>query len=126
MSIDTNVQKEKLETELAEVTETLKGLGIHNPEVQKDWIATPGEEMDAEADPNVAADRVEEWNERRAEIAVMERRYNNIRRALKKIEDGTYGICEVSGEPIEEDRLLAFPAARTMAKHADEEGTLES
>jgi len=32
--------------------------------------------------------------------------------ALKRIEDGTYGVCEVSGEEIPEARLEAIPFAR--------------
>ena len=38
--------------------------------------------------------------------------------ALKRIEDGTYGTCEVDGTPIEFDRLQALPWARTHLKHA--------
>jgi len=34
-----------------------------------------------------------------------------IEKALKKIEDGSYGICEVCGEPINEKRLIARPEA---------------
>jgi len=26
---------------------------------------------------------------------------------------GTYGVCEITGEPINVDRLKAYPAART-------------
>jgi RNA polymerase-binding transcription factor DksA len=32
--------------------------------------------------------------------------------ALQRIERGTYGICETTGEPIEETRLQAIPWAR--------------
>jgi RNA polymerase-binding transcription factor DksA len=32
--------------------------------------------------------------------------------ALRRIEHGTYGLCEISGEPIEETRLQAIPWAR--------------
>jgi RNA polymerase-binding transcription factor DksA len=32
--------------------------------------------------------------------------------ALTKFEDGRYGICEVSGEPIPHERLEAIPWAR--------------
>ncbi len=32
--------------------------------------------------------------------------------ALKRIQDGTYGVCEMSGEPIPEARLEAIPFAR--------------
>lgn len=38
--------------------------------------------------------------------------------ALKRIEDGKYGICEVDGTPIEFERLQALPWARTHVKHA--------
>ena len=37
--------------------------------------------------------------------------------ALERIEKGTYGICEVGNEEIEEDRLNANPAARTCKAH---------
>jgi len=32
--------------------------------------------------------------------------------ALRKIEDGTYGVCEVCGRPIAKERLEAIPWAR--------------
>ncbi len=32
--------------------------------------------------------------------------------AIKRIHDGTYGICEVTGKPIAKDRLLAVPFTR--------------
>ena len=35
-----------------------------------------------------------------------------IQHALKRIEDGTYGICEVSGQKIPEPRLEAMPFTR--------------
>ncbi len=38
--------------------------------------------------------------------------------ALQRIEDGTYGTCEVEGTPIEFERLQALPWARTHLKHA--------
>jgi DnaK suppressor protein len=34
-----------------------------------------------------------------------------IERALARIDEGTYGICERCGQPIAEERLLAKPAA---------------
>ena len=35
-----------------------------------------------------------------------------IEEALQRIEDGTYGICEVTGEEINLERLRAIPTAR--------------
>jgi DnaK suppressor protein len=44
--------------------------------------------------------------------------------ALGKIEDGTYGVCEVSGELIAEPRLMAMPTARhTIEVQAKRERT---
>jgi DnaK suppressor protein len=41
----------------------------------------------------------------------LERRLQNVERALQKIEEGTYGICEDTGEPIPRGRLEAVPEA---------------
>nr|WP_245862630.1 TraR/DksA C4-type zinc finger protein [Phycicoccus duodecadis] len=38
--------------------------------------------------------------------------------AASRIADGTYGRCEVCGEPIAAGRLEARPAARTCVAHA--------
>lgn len=38
--------------------------------------------------------------------------------ALRKIDDGTYGICEVCGKQIEAERLEAMPGTRTCIEHA--------
>jgi len=40
-----------------------------------------------------------------------ERRLGEVDRALQKIEDGTYGICEDTGERIPRGRLEAVPEA---------------
>lgn len=40
-----------------------------------------------------------------------------IDRALTKMADGTYGICEVSGEPIPKERLEAIPWARERVEY---------
>jgi DnaK suppressor protein len=41
-----------------------------------------------------------------------------VRDALKRIEDGTFGYCVVDGEPIEEKRLEAVPWTPYCLKHA--------
>ena len=41
-------------------------------------------------------------------------------RALEKIEEGTYGICDRGGHPIEEARLQAIPYASLCMKHQKE------
>jgi DnaK suppressor protein len=44
----------------------------------------------------------------------------DIERALAKIEAGTYGVSEVSGEPIDYERLEAVPWARYTAAEQEE------
>jgi DnaK suppressor protein len=45
----------------------------------------------------------------------VERRLENVERALQKIEEGTYGLSDESGEPIPKGRLEAVPeAVRTV------------
>jgi DnaK suppressor protein len=41
-------------------------------------------------------------------------RLEEVEEALKRIKVGTYGISEVSGEPIPVERLRAMPTARTL------------
>jgi len=124
MALDTAKYKTQLEAELSELTTELETIGIRNPENPSDWIERSNDLEAASADPNDVADRTEEYDERRATVAVLETRYNNLNRALKKIEMGTYGICEVSGEEIESARLEANPAARTCEAHMDGETNL--
>ena len=44
---------------------------------------------------------------------------SKVRRALKRMEGGTYGTCEVSGKPIPVARLDALPYATTLVEFAD-------
>ena len=41
----------------------------------------------------------------------MEKRLESVERALQKVEEGTYGICDDTGEPIPRGRLEAVPEA---------------
>jgi RNA polymerase-binding transcription factor DksA len=42
-----------------------------------------------------------------------------VENALSRIENGTYGECEVCGEQIEEQRLEALPYATLCMEHAE-------
>lgn len=43
-------------------------------------------------------------------------RLNRVDRALEKIEEGTYGLSDISGEPISRERLQALPEALVTLK----------
>lgn len=102
-------EKARLEAELATV-------GRKNPSNPNDWEAVP-EETGLEADPNDRADQMEEFGNNNAILVDLEARYNDVLAALARLEEGTYGVCEVSGEEIEAERLEADPAARTCKAH---------
>ena len=46
---------------------------------------------------------------------------NDIDVALRRIEEGTYGVCEIYGTPIPKKRLLAMPYTRLSKKAQEEE-----
>lgn len=115
--MDIEYFKEKLEEELALVEKELEEVGRKNPDNKADWEAEPaGFDID-NADESEMADKMEEYEENTAVLKDLEERYNDIKNALKKIENGKYGICEVCGEQIEEERLIANQAAKTCKKH---------
>lgn len=122
--IDTAVFNEKLNTELSLVTKELESLGVQNPLEKSDWIPLAADTDTNEADDNVLADKYEDLATREGIVADLETRFNNIKRALAKIEAGTYGTCEISGEAIETERLEANPAARTCIEHRERESEL--
>lgn len=114
--------KAHLESELAALTADLELIATFDP-ATGDWVATPNR-IANEADENLGADRVEDWNEKRALMPQLETRYRNIQIALHKFTTDTYGICEICKEHIETDRLQANPAARTCKIHLEHERVL--
>ena len=115
--------KVQLEAELKKIITDLETIATQNPDTG-DWVAIPVATDLGNADENVEADAVEEWNGRRALMSQLEIRYRNITKALEKIENDSFGVCEISGEPIEEERLKANPAARTNLANIDREKEL--
>lgn len=121
--MDTDTYKKELEQLKVIITTDLESIAVHRQDID-DWeIVTEPVEHDM-ADPNDHADIAEDSEERLATFHELIQRYQNIVRALKKIDEGTYGVCEISGEPIETERLTANPAARTCIKHRDNEADL--
>ena len=62
------------------------------------------------------ADHASETFEREKDLAILERletELAEIEAALQRLDEGTYGVDEVTGEPINPERLAAYPVART-------------
>lgn len=114
--MNTEPYNTKLLEEKARLEKELESIGRRNPSNPNDWEPLP-QEVGQVADPIDAADLIEGYEENTAILKDLEIRYNHVLAALERIENGTYGICSVSGEPIEEARLHADPAANTCIEH---------
>jgi len=111
--------KARLEKERDLLQQELSNLGSQNPSNPNDWETKKPEGEEFGADRNDNADIIEAQQENNAALNELEGRLNLVAQALEKFDAGTYGVCEVSDEPIEIERLNANPAARTCMQHMD-------
>jgi DnaK suppressor protein len=114
-----DIYKQKLEEEKKTLLQELMSLGKKDP-VSGDWEAVPQAFEAGEADPNTNADRFEDFEEKSALVAPLEAKLDQVEHALARIEAGTFGICRVCGNEIEEARLTANPSAETCIAHVNE------
>lgn len=105
--------KEKLITEKTRAEEDISL--IAKKDEHGDWEAVPETEIINQEVPDEAdmAERSEDYEERTIKVNSLEKKLIDINNALDKIEKGEYGICEVCGKKIEEERLDINPSART-------------
>lgn len=106
-----NYFKDKLIAEKALLEDELQA--IARKDGNGDWIAVPEAHTDVEGDEGDQAEFIQDFDSKIARLGSLETKYNQVVAALERIEKGTYGICLKSGNPIEEDRLEANPAAET-------------
>ncbi len=111
--------KVRLEKERDVLQKELSGMASPNPTNPTDW-EPKAPEGEFSADRNDNADLIESLHENNASINELEVRLKNVSEALERIEVGTYGVCEVSGDDIEIGRLNANPAARTCMAHMEQ------
>ena len=98
-------QRERLEELRAELVRIVEGLA----EDQQDRGESEGDMTE-----NDSGDMSQSLFTREMDATVeqtMEKRLESVDRALQKIEEGTYGICDDTGEPIPRGRLEAMPEA---------------
>jgi RNA polymerase-binding transcription factor DksA len=114
--MNTDQFKSRLAEEKAKLEAELASVGRKNPSNPADWEPVP-QDTELNADPNDVATEISGYEDNAGIVKELEVRYNDVLAALKRIEDGSYGVCEAGGEPIEEARLDADPAARTCIAH---------
>ncbi len=69
------------------------------------------------------ADTGTETFEREKDLSILEQveaELADVEHALRRLDDGTYGTCEVCGKVIPDERLEAMPASRLCLEHRAE------
>ncbi len=91
-------------------------MGRRNSGVPDDWEPAPVEDA-GEADLVDQADALTNRQNDAAVLDTLEARYDAVLAALKRVDEGSFGHCEVCTAVISVERLEANPSATTCALH---------
>jgi DnaK suppressor protein len=97
--------RDQLEAERARLRASIAALG-------------PGSSLDFDENFADSGQVAAEQGEAKVLAASLAEQLTEVDNALKKLDDGSYGRCEVCGTDIPEPRLEAMPAARYCIAHA--------
>lgn len=118
MAINIEKFKKILEEELVKTEQSLSKIAQRNPENPDDWEPIPVESNAMLSDESELADSFDNFENRAAMELQLEESFNDIKDALARIKNGTYGLCEKCGDKIPVERLEAYPTARNCIKHS--------
>lgn len=99
-------EREKLQQEIATIARYNPDTGHYRP-IMPEYSKGEVETLDEQAD------EAEGYAQHAARLQDLLTTLKDIEDALRKIEEGKYGICEKTGRYISEERLRIYPAART-------------
>ncbi|RLC37311.1 hypothetical protein DRH29_02365 [candidate division Kazan bacterium] len=103
---DLKRRKAEIEKELATISEFDEASGK--------YIALQPEYDEGSVEDSIDSGvEAEALQERVSRVDDLDKSLDEIKLALSKIDKGTYGRCEDTGEWISEERLKTYPAART-------------
>lgn len=94
--------------------EAQKARLIHDLEVARETAAASVTPSDERSYSNHLADEATTTYQQEANLAVerhLLREIEAVEAALRRIREGTYGVCEACGKPIGRERLEALPTA---------------
>lgn len=112
--------KKLLEEEKVRLEKELSQIARKNPENPEDWEVKAPEMNPMVSDQSELADMFEELETQAGLEYQLEERLKKVNAALKRIEDGSYGVCSVCGEKIDEKRLEANPLAKNCIEHTEQ------
>ena len=100
--------EELLLKEKQELISKLEKLGKKIPDSIDDYDA---DYLDMGSDEDDNVHEIEEYSVNVVTEENLEKQLRDVNTSLKRLENGTYGICKYTGKPIEEKRLLARPTS---------------
>lgn len=115
--MDLNYFRKKLEDERDRLENQLKSVGQKNPAIAGDWESKKPEFNAQVSDENEMADVFEEFETDASIEAAIENQLNEVKNALRRIEEGTFGKCIMDGKPIDPERLEANPSSARCVQH---------
>ena len=93
-------------TEKSDLEKKLTSIGV---KLSDNDYEAKYEDYGSDEDDNVH--EVESYEVNKAYEITLEKQLRDVVGALKRLEDGTYGICKYTAKPIDEKRLLARPTS---------------
>lgn len=105
--------KDELLKEQANLIEAMQTMGQLSDLVPGDWETFTDPTNNKELEPDALADKYEEESTNEGVLETLEERLQEVTDALDRIDKGTYGVCIITGNKIEDEVLDANPAATT-------------
>lgn len=118
MALDLNYYQKTLEEEKKKLEEQLSTIAHKNPSAPGDWEPTFPEAGEGSPSDDEKADQEEEFENEVSQELALESQLRDVNDALERIKNGSFGICSVDKEEIDEARLKANPSSRTCIEHA--------
>ncbi|SRR5579884_2294025 len=116
MTLDLNKIRQALEAKRDELQASIAGLSYAHPQ--------PVDAIQANDVPQDNEDIATDFLEMQKEQSILVNQQallEEVQAALKRLDDGTYGRCEVCGKPIPEKRLEVIPWASRDVEHEQQE-----
>ena len=113
--MNTSKYKTILEQELKRIEDELNSIAVKNGT----WEAKQTEVGEDTADKLDVAESIENYELNESVVSELEKQREDIVLALDKIANDEYGICEICGQTIEEEKLDADPSTKTCKKDSN-------
>lgn len=118
--MELNAARARLLEEKKRLSQTADGLA-DELDLDESQRSSAGELTTYDQHPADAASDTFEREKDSAILTTLKSRGEEFDAALQRLEAGNYGACEACNEPIGDDRLEAFPAARFCIEHQNQQ-----